>query len=370
MSFEFLRGTRVLDLSQYVPGPYATQMLADLGADVLKIEPPGGDPMRGLEPRDADGISPFWKTINAGKTIVEIDLKSSAGAALFAELVGRADVLLESYRPDVMRRLGFGAAQLQALNTQLIHAALTGYGATGPWADRSGHDVNYMAIAGGLAASGTAATPVTSMPPVADFASGLQAALTIVAALLGRRSTGRGATLDLSLAETVLGWQSMSLTLAARGAAPQRAAALLNGGAAFYHLYCCADGRFVSLGAIERKFWRNFCVAVDRPDWIARQADAMPQTALIADLSALLATRDAAAWESLLGPRDCCFAILLDATEVTGHPQIAARGLVHEVGDDQPRREVGFPARIDQASPSPRIAVRRITLEQAAAFWR
>lgn len=370
MSVDFLRGTRVLDLSQYVPGPYATQMLADLGADVLKVEPPGGDPMRGLGPRDADGISPFWKTINAGKAVVEIDLKLPAGAVLLADLLSRADVLLESYRPGVLNRLGFDAARLGALNARLIHATLTGYGATGPWAERSGHDVNYMAVAGGLASSGSGAAPMMAMPPVADFASGLQAALTIVAALLGRKTSGRGARLDLSLAETVLGWQSMNLTLAARGAVPQREAELLNGGAACYQLYRCADGRFASLGAIEPKFWRNFCDAVERPDWIARRQDAMPQCGLTAEVAALFSRRDADAWERLLGPRDCCFAIVLDAAAVANHPQIVARGLIAEPADGLPRREVGFPAWIDGAPPSARIAACRITPAQAASIWR
>ncbi len=370
MSVDFLRGTRVLDLSQYVPGPYATQMLADLGADMLKVEPPGGDPMRGLGPRDADGISPFWKTINAGKAVVEIDLKLPVGTALLADLLRRADVLLESYRPGVLDRLGFDAARLDALNKRLIHATLTGYGATGPWAERSGHDVNYMAVAGGIASSGSGAAPMMAMPPVADFASGLQSALTITAALLGRRSSGRGARLDLSLAETVLGWQSMSLTLAARGEAPARAAEPLNGGAACYQLYRCADGRFVSLGAIETKFWRNFCHAVGRAAWIARQQEAMPQTELIAEVATLFAGREAAEWESLLGLCDCCFAIVLDAAAVASHPQIVARGLIDNPADGLPRREVRFPAWID-GSPSPsRIAVRRITRAQAAALWR
>ena len=244
-------------------------------------------------------------------------------------------------------------------------------GPLAPWAERSGHDVNYMAIAGGLASSGSGAAPMMEMPPVADFASGLQSALTIVAALLGLQPSGRGARHDLSLAETVLGWQSMNLTLAARGEVPQRVAELLNGGAACYRLYRCADGRFASLGAIETKFWRNFCDAVERPDWIARQqGEAMPQIALTAEVAALFACRDADAWETLLGPRDCCFAIALDAAAGTSHPQSVARGLIDEPADGLPRREVRFPAWIDGAPPSARIAVRRVTSLQGALIWR
>jgi crotonobetainyl-CoA:carnitine CoA-transferase CaiB-like acyl-CoA transferase len=367
MPFRFLAGTRVLDLSQYVPGPYATLLLADLGADVVKVEPPGGDPMRGLAgPRDADGISPFWKLMNGGKTIVELDLKARAGADALRRLVARADVLLESYRPGVLDRLGFGAAALAALDPALIHASLTGYGATGPWAQRSGHDINYMATMGGLGSSGVAARPVAAFPPTADYASGMQAALAICAALAGRARDGRGTRLDLSLAETVLAWQGMNLALAARGVPTDRERSLLNGGAAFYRAYACADGRFVTLGAIEPKFWANFCAAVGRDDWIARQGDALPQTALIAELDALFARRDADAWEALLGPADCCFAVVLRPDEVAGHPQVAARGLVREVDG---RVEPGFPAWIDGAPPAPRPPARIVATSEALARW-
>src|SRR5512145_1119655 len=244
MALSFLAGIRVLDLSQYVPGPYAALMLADLGADVVKVEPPGGDPMRGLGPRDADGISPFWKLMNGGKTILTLDLKASEGATSFARLIERADVLIESYRPAVMERLGFGRPRLIALNPHLIHAALSGYGQTGPWRLRTGHDINYMALAGGLAVSGGKAAPSIAAPPTADFASGLQTALAVCGALIGRGPGGRGVYIDLSLAETVLAWQSMNLTAATRsGFAPALAANLLNGGAACYQIYRAADGR-------------------------------------------------------------------------------------------------------------------------------
>jgi alpha-methylacyl-CoA racemase len=355
MALRFLAGIRVLDLSQYIPGPYAGLMLADLGAEVVKVEPPSGDPMRALGPRDGDGISPLWKLMNGGKTIVTIDLKSAAGVQDFADLVARADVLVESYRPGAMERLGFGRARLAELNPRLVHAALSGYGQTGPWRLRTGHDLNYMALAGGLAASGTAERPVMAQPPTADFASGLQTALTICGALIGRGRTGQGAFLDLSLAETVLAWQSPTLTQALRaGFAPALAANLLNGGAAYYQVYRCADGRFATLGAIEAKFWENFCAAVARPDWIARQGEAMPQAALIAELAALFATKNTAQWEELLGPVDCCFGIVVLPAEVPTHPQIAARGMV--ATRDAVTVEALFPAWVDGQKPQPRTA--------------
>lgn len=320
-----LAGIRVLDLSQYVPGPYAARLLSDYGAEVVKIEPPDGDPARQLAPLDDGGLSPLWKAMNAGKTIVTLDLKSAGGAEAFAALLPRADVLIESYRPGVLERLGFSRERLVALNPKLIHAALSGYGQTGPWRLRTGHDVNYMATAGALALSGAVDGPVMAFPPTADFASAIQTAMAVCAALVRRARTGEGAFLDLSLTETVLAWQHPWLVMAAKEPRGGRATMMLNGGAAYYNIYRTRDGRFVTLGAIEPKFWANFCTSVGRTDWIARQNEAMPQTALIEAVAALFGTRAAAQWEDLLGPVDCCFAVVLDADEVAVHPQIAAR---------------------------------------------
>jgi crotonobetainyl-CoA:carnitine CoA-transferase CaiB-like acyl-CoA transferase len=369
MALQFLSGFRVLDLSQYIPGPYAALMLADLGAEVVKVEPPGGDPMRHFGPRDVDAISPFWKLMNGGKTVIEIDLKSPAGRAALESLLSRADALIESYRPGVMDRLGFTRERLNELNPGLVHAALSGYGQTGPWRLRTGHDLNYMALAGGLAQSGPAERPWMATPPTADFASGLQAALTVCAALLGRARTGKGAYLDLSLAETVLAWQSQTLTAALRpGFEPTRAANLLNGGAACYQIYRAADGRFVTLGAIEEKFWRNFCEAVGRPDLIARQWEKMPQQRLIADLAAVFATKSAEEWEATLGPVDCCFAIVVAPDEVPTHPQIVARGMIkrHEQG----AIETLFPAHVDGQPPSPRKRPAIVPVEDIVQRWQ
>lgn len=324
---DLLAGVRVLDLSQYVPGPYAARLLAECGAEVVKIEPPDGDPARGLQPLDVDGVSPLWKAMNAGKTIVTLDLKSATGAGSFADLIRSADVLIESYRPGVLDRLGFSRERLAGLNARLIHAALSGYGQTGPWRLRTGHDVNYMASAGALALSGTTDRPVMAFPPTADFASAIQTAMAVCAALVRRARTGEGGFLDLSLTETVLAWQFPWLAMALKPDAPGgRGTMMLNGGAAYYNIYRTQDACFVTLGAIEPKFWANFCTAVERTDWIARQTETLPQRALIEEVAALFAARGAAQWEALLGPVDCCFAIVLEAHEVAGHPQIAARG--------------------------------------------
>ena len=286
----FLNGVRVLDLSQFLPGPFATQMLADLGADVLKVEPPAGDPQRRLDsvtgkPGPENSRSAYYDVINAGKSVVAIDLKSADGKKAFETLVRAADVLLESYRPGVLERLGFGPGRLKSLNPGLVHCALSGFGQTGPNRLRAGHDINYVASTGALSVSGTPEKPVMAWPPAADYASAFQAALTMLGALVARARTGEGVYLDVSLAESMLAWQALGLTGAKLGGKPGRGENLLNGGAACYQVYATGDGRFVTLGALEAHFWANFCAAMERPDWTGRQFDPLPQTALIAEVA-------------------------------------------------------------------------------------
>lgn len=365
-----LAGLRVLDLSQYLPGPYGAQILADLGAEVVKIEPPGGDPMRAVGPTDADGVSAFYKVVNAGKTVVRLDLKTRTGRETFAGLVRGADALIESFRPGVLAGLGFDRDRLGALNPGLVHTALSGFGQTGPYAGRAGHDINYMALAGGLGASGTAERPVAAYPPTADFAGGMQAALVTLAGLLKRGQSGAGGFFDVSLSETVLAWQAVSLTGAIRpGFGAARAEGLLSGGAACYRVYRTADRRFVTLGALEAKFWAAFCDAVGRADWIERQTEPLPQTKLIAEVAALFAGQALRHWEDLLAPVDCCFESVLDLDRVPDHGQIAARGLVRRSAGPAPLVEVLFPAFLDGAPPSARAPVREAPALEILSVW-
>lgn len=365
-----LTGVRVLDLSQYLPGPYAAQILADLGADVVKIEPPAGDPMRAIGPRDADGVSAFYKLINAGKTVVRLDLKTEEGRGQFDSLLRRADVLLESFRPGALARLGFGAEALHVLNPRLVHCALSGFGQSGPYAQKAGHDVTYMALAGGLATSGTRERPVFAHPPTADFAGAMQAALTVLAALLRRARDGRGVSIDVSLAETVLGWQGVVLTGARRasvGAA--RGQGLLNGGAACYQIYETADGGFIALGALEEKFWANFCRALGRPDWIARQREPFPQSGLIAEVASVIRGEARDAWAARLAEVDCCFQPVLEPDEVLEDPHIKARGLVQESAGAEPLVEVCFPMVLDGQVPPARRPVAEAAAAELLARW-
>ena len=365
MSAGCLSGFRILDLSQYLPGPYATQLLADLGAEVVKVEPPGGDPFRQVG--TGDGLAAWHALVNAGKTVVRLDLKDESGKATFADLVARADVLLESYRPGTLERLGFGRISLEAINPKLVHCALSGYGQTGPYAQRAGHDINYMAWSGGLAGSGTPERPIPAFPPVADFAGAMQAALAITAALLRRERSGGGAYLDVSLAETALAWQAGPLTAAALGGEAARGAGLLSGGAACYQVYETADGAFASLGALEAKFWVAFCTAVERKDWIARQRDPLPQTQLIEEVALLIRGRSLAEWQKRLEGVDCCWQPVLPATGVLADPQVRARGLVRSQAGTV---EVLFPTLFDAAAPTPRTPMNEQDAADLAARWR
>lgn len=362
-----LSGIRIVELTQYLPGPFCAQTLADLGADVVKLEPPQGDPMRALPPVDDDGTSPFYKLWNAGKRVVRLDLKTDDGLQALKDLIARADVLLESYRPGALGRLGLDRAALQALNPQLVHCALSGYGQTGPLAGAAGHDNTYMALGGGLSASGPADRPAMAYPPVADYAGALQAALAISAALVRQARSGQGAYLDVSLMESVLAWQAGSLTQTARGTPPARESELLNGGVACYNLYRCADGRWVALGALEPHFWRRFCAAVGRPDWTDRQWEAMPQRALIGEVAGLFERAGLEHWVAVLDGVDCCFQPLLTFAELLAHPHLDARGLLQRDGD---LVQVLAPVLADGAPPPQRRRVAELDATALDTVWR
>lgn len=369
MSSRLLQGIRIVEIGQYIPAPFAGLQLADLGADVVKIEPPSGDPMRQFGAGRVDGASAAYAALNGGKRIVRADLKSTEGQALTQALVASADVLLESFRPGVLARLGLGRDTLERLNPRLVHCALSGFGQNGPLARTAAHDLNYMAAGGGLARSGTAETPVITRPPVADYASAQQAALSIAAALFRRERTGKGCFIDIAMTDVVLSWQAADLADAAL--APQasvRGQDLIGGGAASYNIYRAACGGFVTLAAIEPLFWSNFCIAAARPDLIARQDEPLPQTSLVEEIAALFAGQSASAWEEQLDGIDCCFQRVLGADDVAAFPQFEARGLIDGGGDGAVA--VRYPAWIDGApAASGRARWQDASLADAVAAW-
>jgi alpha-methylacyl-CoA racemase len=352
----WLHDVRVLDLSQYIPGPLATLFLADFGADVLKIEPPLGDEMRDLGPRDATGRPIFYESINAGKRVRRMDLKRAEVREEFLQLTASADVLVESFRPGVMARLGLDYASVAATNPRIVYCSLSGYGVGGPLEQAAGHDANYLAQCGVMHRNGDQA-PMYFDPPIADTSGSLFAVIAIQGALHARQRSGRGCCIDIALADVVVPLQLFRVAdYGARGYSPARNETYLNGGAARYRVYRTADGRHIALGALEEKFWRCFCEAAGRPEWIERIAEPMPQTRLIADITAFFATLTLEACTLRFAAPDCCVTPVLTVGEAMESDHCRRRELVRRgpSGDLQAL----FPARVDGEPPVTRAAVR------------
>jgi len=367
----FLAGIRVLDLSQYLPGPMATRILADLGALVLKIEPPEGDPLHHMNPvsglQENGAGEAYYRSVNAGKSVIRLDLKSLDGKASFEKLVKRADVLLESYRPGVLGRLGFGRERLRALNPGLIHCALTGYGQCGPRANDAGHDIGYAALSGGLAASGGGDAPSFNWPPVVDHSGAQQAAIAMLGALASKKP--QGCFIDVALTDSYLAWQDWGLTAAQSDNAadhPRRGGNLLNGGSACYRLYGTSDGRFIALGALEPKFWRNFCHGVEKPEWVARQSEPLVQTALIEEVKDLIGSKPLAHWVDTLAGVDCCFQAVLEYPETIADAYVRERQLLQS---EDGFLQVLFPAHFNGTPPQNRVAVQEMKFDQIIKIW-
>lgn len=327
-----LAGLRVLDLSRLYPGPYATLVLADLGAEVVKVEEPGsGDYLRWMG--DLAGTqSGFFHALNRNKRSLTLDLKAPGGAEVLLRLARRADVVVESFRPGVMDRLGIGWEALRAANPRLVLCSISGYGQEGPYRAEAGHDLDYLAIAGVLALNGPAEGPVPMGVQAADVAGGSWPAVAgILAALLRRGATGEGAHLDISMTDGGVALLAMQLGAAqARGVPLRRAGELLNGGTACYRTYRTADGRFVALGALEPHFFARFCQAAGRPELAERQFEADGRGP-VAELEALFAARSRDDWARLGHEADCCLAPVLEGDEPRQDPQLRARGVFFDV---------------------------------------
>jgi alpha-methylacyl-CoA racemase len=329
-----LDGVRVLDLSRLLPGPYATLVMAELGAQVDKIEDPeGGDYLRQMPPLTDEG-SALFLALNKNKRSATLDLKSEAGKAALLKLLPRYDILVESFRPGVMARLGLGYETLAAVHPGLIYCAITGYGQTGPDALRAGHDLNYLARAGLLGLCGPANAP----PPlpggqVADIGGSLFSLVGILAALHQRHSTGKGQLLDVSMTEGATAFLHLQLggRLEQGRATPPvaRGADVLNGGYASYQVYRARDGKSLAVGALEPKFFSKLCARLGRPDLVEAGYDLAGGGAARAtvELAEIFATRTRDEWVALLAKDDVCVEPVLEGDEVFNDPQHLARGL-------------------------------------------
>lgn len=328
-----LDGIRVLDLTRLLPGAFCTLLLADLGADVVKVEEPrSGDYMRWYPPL-RDGQSVLFNALNRNKRSLALDLKQEAGRDLFLALAERADVVVEGNRPGVMDRLGLGWPVLHGRNPALVMASITGYGQDGPWSGRAGHDLNYMAVAGALSLNGRRGEPPHPLAvQVADIGGGGQAAATaILGALLAVARGGPGRFLDVSMTDGALSWLAVPLAQVHEQGPIARGGHRLTGRYACYGVYECADGRYLSVGALEQKFWRALCETIGRPDLVEVQyAEGEEQERVRGELAAVLATRTRDEWAAALREVDACCEPVLELDEVAAHPQVRARGMVVE----------------------------------------
>lgn len=345
-----LEGILVLDFSTLLPGPFATLMLAEAGAEVIKIERPGGEEMRHYVPKwGKESIN--FALLNRGKKSLVLDLKQEADKALLRPLLERADVLVEQFRPGVMERLELDAATVREINPGIVYCSITGFGQSGPKRDIAAHDLNYIGETGVLSLSmGPADRPV--VPPVlmADIAAGsYPTVLNILLALRERDRTGEGTTLDIAMADNLFPFMFWALGNAqAAGQWPRNGGDLVTGGSPRYRLYPTADGKVLAAAPLEQQFWNAFVEVVELPDrW---RDDGIDPEGTAAEVAALVAARPAAYWEGRIRGVDCCCSIVRSLEEALADPHFQARGLfserlANEAGEEMP----ALPMPIDRA---------------------
>jgi crotonobetainyl-CoA:carnitine CoA-transferase CaiB-like acyl-CoA transferase len=334
-----LQGVRVLDLTRLLPGPVATMHLADMGAEVIKIEDPGpGDYARTMG-HVGNEVSQFFIAVNRGKREMRLDLKDAAQRDTFLKMVEQADVVVESFRPGVMDRLGVGWEALKARNPKLVMCAISGYGKDGPHAQLAGHDINYIGLAGMLEQNvGPDGTPALGNLQVGDLLGGAQAAVQgILAALLGVRNGGPGRFIDVSMTDAVFAHNIMPLVAVNNFGKPaQPGRDLLTGGVPCYNVYRTSDGRHMAVGALELKFWQACCDVLGRPElkeqhWsLGQEVGGAEAMHVKAELDQLFATETLAVWNERFAQADCCVTPILRADEALAHPLMQARGMVRK----------------------------------------
>jgi alpha-methylacyl-CoA racemase len=357
-----LEGVRVLDLSRLLPGPFCSLLLADFGADVLKVEDTAmGDYLRWSPPMvegvEDSAASAMFLALNRNKRSVRVNLKDARGREVLFALVRSSDVVLESFRPGVLDRLGCGYAALREVNPAIVYCAISGYGQDSPLRERSGHDLNYLALAGLLGLTGDAdGAPVQPAGQIADLGGGaLMAAFGILAALRERDRSGEGQLVDISMTDGTLSWLAMvAARFLAEGVVPRRGGLELGGALACYRPYRCADG-WITIGALEPKFWASFCHGVGREDLVGGQFDP-PGSDTHRAVEAVVAARTRDEWAAFAAEHDCCLEPVLDLDQVLASDHAAARGMVVELdqpGAAAPVRQLGVPVKLSRTPGEP-----------------
>ncbi|HEV7529419.1 MAG TPA: CaiB/BaiF CoA-transferase family protein [Solirubrobacteraceae bacterium] len=359
-----LDGIRVLDLSRLLPGGFCSLLLADFGADVLKVEDTGmGDYIRWSPPyyegAHESARSALFLSLNRNKRSIRLDLKNERGREALLRLVGEYDVVLESFRPGVLDRLGVGYERMREENPGLVYCAISGYGQDGPKRDASGHDMNYLGLVGLLGLTGErGGAPVQAAGQIADLGGGaLMAAFGILAALRERDGagpgsdspgSGEGQLVDVSMADGALSWLAMvAASYFAEDTVPHRGELPLAGSLVCYRPYECADG-WVTLGALEPKFWQGFCRGVGREDLIAAQFE-RPGSAAHEQVAEIFTARTREQWEAFARENDCCLEPVLELDEALSSELVASRGMVVELdqpGAERPVRQLGLPVKL------------------------
>ncbi len=346
---QILEGIKVMDLTRLLPGPVCTLIMADYGAEVIKLEDPWtGDPTRYFGPAvDADS-SFFWQ-LNRNKKSLAIDLKSPEGARIFKELAATSDVILEGFRPGVMQRLELGYDVISQINPAIIYSSLSGYGQDGPYAYRAGHDLNYASITGLLELNRENKQKPPEVPPiqVADIGGGsLMALAGIMMALFNRSRTGKGQYIDVSMADGLIPWLSYAASYYFAGSeSPRVNKGEITGEYACYNIYQTSDGKYLSLGALEPVFWQKFCRFAGREEWVDKQYNLEEQTALKEEVSEFFRQKTREEWVELFTKEDFCCEPVLDISEACEHPHLEKRNFFIEVSrpGGASARQVGFP---------------------------
>ena len=349
-----LSGIKVLDLSRLLPGPYCSLMMADYGAEVIKIEEPGlGDYIRWRKPA-INGIGARHLTVNRNKKSIELNLKSEEGKEIFKKMAESADVILESFRPGVMDRLGIGYDEISKLNEGIVYCSLTGYGQTGPYRNLPGHDVNFIGYSGILGLIGQKdGKPVVPGVQIADLGGGALMALSgITMALLHKERTGKGQYIDVSMLDGAVTWlYTAASDYFASGEIPERGKNRLDGKFAFYNVYETKDHKYLSVGASEEKFWKNICELIGRPEWIElHEGPDEVQEQLKNDMAQLFKQKNQNEWLDLLQTEDTCVGPVYDVDEIFSDPQIMDRELFtnmnHPVAGSI--KQIGFPIKFSE----------------------
>ncbi|GAB6182229.1 CaiB/BaiF CoA-transferase family protein [Desulfotomaculum defluvii] len=332
-----LEGVKVLDLSRYLPGPFCTQILADFGAEVIKVEDPkGGDLGRWLPPL-INGESARFYTVNRNKKSITLDLKKEEGKTIFKQLVTTCDVVIDQFRPGVMSKLGLDYEKLKEINPKIIYCAITGYGISGPLRDVAGHDLNYLSLAGVTELTGTyQGQPAMSGVQIADIAGGtLYAVSAILLALIHRARTGKGQLCDIAMLDGSISLLSYTLgEWSGSEKLPERGNDLLTGGYACYNIYQTKDQKYISLAAIEEKFWVQFCQKINRKEYIETQLIPERQLEMQEDIRGIMLEKTRDEWVDFFATSDICLTPVLTLDEMCRHPQVAAREMILKLTSD------------------------------------